>query len=873
MSGIFGPSSRQSSSSFDFSALGDYYRAQSQLRGASSTAARPTQQSRSAAVATAFAPWTVKTGDTTPGAKLRDALTTTSFVDIGDSAFNKTGVEQDHKKLFALYKGLSRMQALAEHAGDDKTSAAELVGLNRRFTAGLAEVKSYVSSAKFEELTLLFGERTSRVESGFKVPRPPTLYSGPSVVSGASTNVIGGLSGSEVFTASVVKGGVTSSVVMDLSEISGDLSLDNVVAYMNTQMQAAGNSTRFTRTIFDGKTATDPKKYGIGVQTTLSERVSLSAASTSPAVYVAGVSGTGATQTGQLLKLTDEGTSVASNFTQKIAPATGVADVKATATDVNGNVFVVGTATGDMGAAIVQGEQDAYLRKYDAAGQLIWSRLLGSSDRATGLALATDANGNVAIAGKVVDRLSSTAIGGGNDSFVTKFDADGREIFTRQIAPVSDDQANALAFGADGALYVAGQTNGAMASGIVQAGGSDAYLMKLTSAGSLDYVRQFGGTGTDTASAVAVDGDGNVILSSVENGVGKVRKFLPGDGTSAAVWEVSLGTLGQGHVAAVAVEAGAVYVGGATTNAALNAGGQALIAGPHGGGSDGFVMKIADNGSTAVASFVSYVGTSGSDAGSGLAVHNGGIYLAGSTSGNLNGGAAPTTTNAFVTKLDGSGARVWTHQYASASDATSARSVTVDASGGSVLDKLGLPRGTIAFDDTRLIATAASVRAGDFFQIKVNGGEARKITIGAGDTMRSLVNRINSALTLKGEAVLTRGGGDGLQIKAKEGSVIELVRGSGGFDALAGLGLQPGRLDNTKDTPLAGAKPKDINVFGLGLKTDAAISDKVKAKALALNLSSTLDAIKSAFGALTAPAPANKNQTNAERLLAAYRGR
>ncbi len=870
MSGLFGPSNGQTFVPFNFSVLGDYYRAQAQLRSATTAPTAATTRSTKA-VEASFAPWDTQAKDITAVARLRDALTTSSFVDITDSDFNKLGVDQDQKKLFALYKGLSRLQALASHGADDKTPAAGLTGLNRRFVAGLAEIKSYLADKSFDDLTLLFGERVSKTESAFKLPRPPSTYQGPSVVSGASSNVIEGLTGSEVFTASVVKNGAPIDVTMDLSQITGDLSLDNVVSYMNTQMQAAGLSTRFTRTIFDGKTSTDPKRYGIGIQTTVTERVTFSAAATSPAVYVAGVAGSGATQTGQLIKLTDEGAEAATNFTQKIAPATGMADVRGTATDASGNVFVVGSVTGDLGAGIVQGDQDVYLRKYDAAGQVIWSRVLGSSEKASGLALATDSSGNVAIAGKIVDRLSSTAIGGGDDTFVTKYDPDGHEVFTRQIAPVVDDQGNALAFGADGSLYVAGQTSGAMSSTITHGGATDAYLMKLTSSGGLDYVRQFGGTGSDAATALAVDGNGDVILGTVEDGVGKVRKLLSTDGTSDPVWEMSLGSLGQGHLASIAVESGAVYVGGATDNAALTAGGQATIANAHSGGTDGFVMKIADAGSTASASFVSYVGTSTSDSAAGLAVNNGEIYLAGSTSGNLGGGTAPTVTNGYVVKLDATGARVWTHQYESTAGAASARSLALDAQGASVLDELGLPRGTISFDQTRLIADSASVRAGDYFFVKVNGGDARKITVSATDTMRGFVTRINAALTLKGEAVLTRSGGDGIRITANEGSVIELVRGSGGFDALAGLGLEPGKLDNTKDTQISGAKAKDINVFALGLSGDATIGDKTRAQTLSLQLTQAMEAIKNAYRTLTTPVRKTGTQNaNAQRLLANY---
>jgi hypothetical protein len=845
MSGLFGPSNRQTSTAFNFSALSNYYAAKTQPHTAAP--ARPT-----GTPAVSVAPWSHKVAAPVSVSRLSDALTATSFVDTGDSAFNKSGVEQDHKKLFALYKGLSRLEALAARASQTSTPAAELTGLNRRIQSGLAEIKTFLSDKAFDELTLLMGARTSTADSALKIARPPTKYMGPSIVGGSSSNVIPGLTGSEIFTASVVKAGATIDVTMDLSAAAGDLSVDNVVSYMNSQMEAAGVTTRFSRSIFDGKATSDPKRYGIAVQTVASERMSLSAASTVPAVYAASVAGSGATQNGQLIKLSDEGTGVASNFNAKITPASGVTDVKATAVDVNGNVFVVGSTTGDLGSGLVQGDQDVYLRKYDSAGGLVWSRLLGASASATGLALATDGNGNVAIAGKVTGRLTTTAIGGGDDTFVTKYDSQGRELFTRQIAPALNDQANALAFGTDGSLYVAGQTKSALSASVTHGGGSDAYLMKLTPSGSLNWARQFGGSGDDRASALAIDGNGDVILGTVEAGEAKVRKLLSSDGTSAAVWEMSLGAIGEGQVSSLAVSDGAVYVAGTTDNADLTAGGTAAIVSAHGGGSDGFVMKISDAGPTAGATYISYVGSAGNDSTTGVVASNGFVYVSGSTNGSLSGGDAPSQTNGYIAKLDSDGARLWTHQYEGTQRGASTRALAVDSQGGSVLDKLGLPRGAIKFDETRLITAGSSVRAGDYFTVKINNNATYKITVKANDTMRSLVTRINSAMILKGEATQVRAGGDGIRIAAKDGNVIELIRGSAGFDALAGLGLEPGKLDHTKGKASASAKPKDINVFALGLDANASIGDTSSAQTLSRQLASALEAIKSAYKAVSA---------------------
>ncbi len=135
--------------------------------------------------------------------------------------------------------------------------------------------------------------------------------------------------------------------------------------------------------------------------------------------------------------------------------------------------------------------------------------------------------------------------------------------------------------------------------------------------------------------------------------------------------------------------------------------------------------------------------------------------------------------------------------------------------------------------------------------------------------MRSLTTRINSVMLLKGEAVLTRSGGDSVRISAREGNTIELLRGSEGLDALAGLGLQPGKLDNTKDTVAKDAEKKDINVFSLDLDANAAISNKTVAKTLAIQLSTAMEVVKSAYLAIN-PSAANSSTANAQA-AAAYK--
>lgn len=862
MGNLFGLSSASSSSGFDFSVLGDYYRAKNQV-----ATTQPSKQTKVPNVPSAlYAPWAQKQTLTTDVAKLRDALGTSNFVNLQESEINKAAVALDHKKLFAVYNGLNRLTALANKAAADSTPAGERTTLNKRFQEGLEQIKSFLSDKGFEDLTMMFGDKTSRVDTGFRKARPSSLYSGATLATGSPTTAISSLTGTEKFTVSIAKSGGTTNVAMDLSEIQGDLSVDNLISYLNGKLADAGVYTRFNRTVVNGAAPTDPKKYGLSVQTVATEDVSFWSPDAKPAVYIAGVTGAAADQTGQLIKLSDDGGSASTEFTKKIVATKGVVDVRGSATDSNGNVFVVGSATDDIDSAKVQGAQDVYLRKYDAAGHLIWNRLLGSSKSASAYSVAVDASGNVAIAGKVSDKLTPTAVGGGDDSFVAKYDAEGREVFLHQISPTTADQANAVAFTADGSLLVAGQTTSAMNSSVTQSGSTDAYLMKLGSTGTLQWVRQFGGTGDDRASALTVDASGNAVLGTVENGVAVVRKLDTTDGTSAPLWQMTLGTLGQGNLSSLVVSGSDIYAAGSTTNAALDAGGQASIVTAHAGDSDGFVTKISDAGASASAIYTTYVGTAGQEGGLGLAVNNGDVYLAGSTSGNLSGSNAQPATDAFVRKLDSDGHTVWTRQFESPSGASVARSIAVDPQGASVLDTLGLPRGKIAVDETRTVTAGSSVRAGDQFFVRVNDGPKFKITVEAGDTMRSLARKVNNTLLLKGTAEVSRAGGDGIRISAKEGSTIELIPGAAGLDALAGLGIEPVKLDATKKTTATSTGPKS---FALGLKSDLSIEEKLKAGTIQYQLGTAMEVIKSAYIALT-KVPLNQQGPVNLRALKSY---
>jgi len=872
-----------SSSSLNLTSLGDYYAAKNALRTSSSTASATTSSRASDTVT--VPPWDETKDTKSDSAKLVEALQTSNFITTSGNYFNTSDVSGDLKKLYTAYLALSKLQAIASKAAADGTISATLGGLDKTFQKGLSQIYDYLDAQTFDQLTLIDGEKRPSAKTALAVPR--TLvpqYTTGVLVRGNYDDPLP-LSGTETFNVAVKKNGVTTNVAIDLSQVSGPLNLDNVVAYINDQLAANNVVTRFARNKIDAG------QFGLVINGVETETVTLSAASATPTVYVAGVSGSGSNAAGQVLRFNDNGSSAAAGFTSRIeandgltstevtgtdeygkattstitTPISAASTANATAVDAQGNIFVVGTTQGTLANQTIKGSQDAYLTKYDSTGTILWTRLIGTSSSAEGFAVATDSSGNVVVAGRVDTELTGGSVGGGTDSFVTKFNSAGEEVFTYQISPLSDDGATSLTIGPDNSIYVGGYAKSAITSGTTYAGGGgDATVVKLSAAGKREWSREFGTAGVDQTRSLAIAADGNLLVATIENDHAVLRKFDSSTGSGSALWTVDLGALNGGSVGAIAVDGNAIYVGGASANANLNASGTASIVTPSSGGLDGFVSRIDDAGASASANFTTYIGTTSGDAVRGLAAAGGAVYVTGDTSGTLPGETKSGTLNGFVAKLDSSGVTQWTEQYSGRNGVASGKALAVDTQGSSALDALGLPRGTLDLSDSQLLTANSSLRVGDYFEISINGKTASRITIKAGETMRSLATRLNALLLTKGKATtLSSSNGYQLLVSANAGNAITFIAGKEGSDALKSLGIAADTIvneskpksKNSDDTPATTIKAEDLtplnNYVALALDTRIDLTTKANAAKAQKEMESALRAIRLAYDTLT----------------------
>ncbi|MFT3811640.1 MAG: hypothetical protein QM698_17135 [Micropepsaceae bacterium] len=821
---------------------------------ASRAAANATATGNGAATqATIPTPWdTVNVKSKSEAYRL--AMQTTDFVNPKDSTFDKAGVPADHKKLFALYKALSTLQTLTDKAANSKTEPGLLAGLDRRFQTGFAEMMDYARSLTFDNLTMIAGAKNSKAETLAAVSRSSSSFTTRALVQGDATTAMARLENAGPFTITVSRGNATIDVPIDLAGMgSTPRNLGNVVNYINTQLGAAGVQTRLKRVelpapaVLKANQPTPAKQYAITVEGFASEQLSFSAAAPSPALYLASQG----VNAGELRKLDVSGSEPQTIYRTSIETGTDL-NIRQTARDAEGNVFVLGTTSGNSGSQINQSARDVMLNKYDSAGNLLWSKLMGATDKADGLALAVDSKGAAVVAGQLTGRISATASAGGLDSYVMKISAAGEEAFVRQVGSALDDGATALTVGPDDAIYVGGTVKGRMLGAAGTVGGADAYVMKFSDTGVRAWTRQFGTAGADKVAAMTIGDDGDLIVASEDDGNAVLRKFSTADATSPAVWTQALGTLGTGGaIGGIAVSAGRIYVAGGTSNGALNGG--ANLVNSHSGGQDGFLAALTDSGAGVAVDTVSYLGTGAADRINGIAVAGGRIFVAGDTRGTLPGATQTRAgvSNAFSAEFATDGTLAWARQFGVTSGEGYGRGLAADANGASsALDALGLPTGKLFTGQTRTITAQTTARVGDYFEVKVGDNVARRITIAAGETMTTLARKLNAVLVLDGKASVVRSGsGERLRIEMREGKAIELKAGAKGLDALAGLGLAAGPV--RKESTTGETDPDALPAFALGFKASYSLGTTASAASAKLVIDSAMAEIRKAYREIT----------------------
>lgn len=809
------------------------------------------------------APWNRATADTDISAAVKGAIQGKKFVNENGARLDLPGASGDYRKLFALYAGLSTLMGVAEQSNGKLLTDTDKTRFNRAFDRGLAEINEYIGGIDLDQVRVIQGTASTSAKTKLGVPRNKTEYVTPPLVSGSSANEVAAFTGNVQFTMSVKRSGTTVNVPIDLAGMGGQTrSLVNVVEYMNQQLQAAGIDVRVASqriaggpktTKVNGKEitiGTNPDQFALKFNVANGETVSFSAAATAGAVYMAqdvgnpdpdGKASTNDSTTGsQFLKFQTDTTGVPSPlqkpgeanwvdgrvFAQNLGPE--VKTVRETKVAADGSVYMLADVTNKTAGQELKGDQDVALLKYDAAGKLIFARTLGASDEASGLGLAIAADGKIAVAGSVKGGLGGATEGplnstgtfaGQTDSFVTLYDPDGQELWTQRRGARAADEANEVAFGADGTVYVQGRTSSGM-PGSAGAGGSDTYLQafKADTLGKVQsvFTTTIGTAGSDKPAGMVVDGT-NIIVASVEDGRGVLRRYDVSGGSPVLTNTRDLGDLQGGSITGIALDGGDIVVAGSTGNPAL---GGLSVTRAHAGGSDAFAAKLSA--ADLSGGQVAYYGGAGDDRATSLAVSGGQVWIGGAAGTDLPGNpTALGVKDGFLARLDvGAGTIDWSRRFTGRDGRAAPTAIAVDTSGASVLDRIGLPKGEMDLTDSPRLTAQSSLRAGDTFTMKV-GSRTSTITIEAAETLDTLAAKIRRASGFQAKvSISTAEGMRSLRVEpSNDRTLVEFGAGKADRDALAMLGISEGVVRKTRvvDGKTLPADGKDM-LYGLGME-------------------------------------------------------
>ena len=199
------------------------------------------------------------------------------------------------------------------------------------------------------------------------------------------------------------------------------------------------------------------------------------------------------------------------------------------ATDGNGNVYATGyfiSPSITFGTITLNNPgypaSEIFIVKYNASGTVLWAKSTGGVYADAGSGVAVDGSGNVFLTGNftsstVTFGTTTLTSSGGSNIFITKYDSTGTVRWARTSEGSSADYGNAVATDGNGNVYVTGYYSYFPiifgTDTLDNAGQSDLFVVKYDSVGSVLWSRSAGGSNDDIGISVATDGSGNIYLT------------------------------------------------------------------------------------------------------------------------------------------------------------------------------------------------------------------------------------------------------------------------------------------------------------------------------------------------------------------------
>ncbi len=372
-------------------------------------------------------------------------------------------------------------------------------------------------------------------------------------------------------------------------------------------------------------------------------------------------------------------------------------EYKGIAVDVEGNSYVTGSKNFAM-----------TLRKYNPAGELLWSQQQSYQTR--GHAIDLDDSNNLYATGYFVyevtfgDSVDLTGEGE-EDIFVAKFNDEGELLWVKQAGGAAEtnenDRGNAIAVDEENNVYVAGSYEGPASFDSININGNgkmDLFVAKYDAAGNIVWLRHAGNTEMDVANGMVLDEEGNLyVTGQFRFSISFDTITLTGNGNNADIFLVKYDPSGNvlwaRNFGNTSTDVGTAICTGPDGNLFMTGYGGAInfdgIQLPSVGGTNVFIWKGDKDGNTIWAKSASSIS---SDYGYAIAADASGNCFVTGKYGILESGALSMTFDSltinsvggddiFIAKYDCAGNVQWAHTAGSAWRYDQGSAITADGNG------------------------------------------------------------------------------------------------------------------------------------------------------------------------------------------------
>jgi hypothetical protein len=264
----------------------------------------------------------------------------------------------------------------------------------------------------------------------------------------------------------------------------------------------------------------------------------------------------------------------------------------------DGAIYASGETDQAIDGQTYNGNWDGCLVKYNPSGEWQWTRIFGTSSFDSAYNVEASQDGSIYVAGLTSGGLGSQAPKGNKDLFISKYSSAGATVWTRLLGSSSDEYIDDMVVGNDGTIFVVGGTLGSF-NAQVNKGRTDAYVVKISNDGQTQWTKFLGTTQYDEARDLVLGPNGSVYVCGVTYG--------------------NFGSLSNN------------------------------------GASDVFLSKVDSSGAV---EWSKILGSSSNEYVNAISIDKlGNIYVAGETSGNLDGQNNKGNADAFVVKYSSAGVK------------------------------------------------------------------------------------------------------------------------------------------------------------------------------------------------------------------------